>query len=761
MPRVVQGLQNFASGELSPRMRGRYDLPVYANGAERIENFIVETQGPARFRSGFKYLANTFENKPARLIPFVFNDEQSYIFELTEDRGRIYKDDGLVIDDANEFNISGITNGAPPIVTSSTAHGLSTGDEVLISGVGGMTELNGNSYKVTVLDSTNFGLTGINATGFGTYTSGGGAVPIPHFDHPYQEDELFEVRFAQQADTMYLVHRNHAPRKLQRTSNTVWTFNTFSRTADPFTGSDDYPGAVTFHEQRTWYAGTNNDPQKFWFSQSSDFDNMTTGSGDTDGFTGTLASKQTNVVHWIEANDEVLIFGANGGNKRLSGGDNGVTPTNKQILPLDFLGSAPIAPVIKDKRIVYVQQDLRKLRVIEFDFATDSYEPADLTKLADHITIGKIKELAYQDGRPDVIWAVKENGELVGLTYDPREKVFAWHRHSTGKDAGDKVLSVGVNPQVNNEDELWIVTERIIDGATTRMVEKLASEPVYPERLDYFTGEANKEADEERYQIALFEAQKRYFYVDGGLSYFGNGQTANFELDALSGNDITLASGFSIFSADDVGREIWEVEGRGQAKIISYTDPGEVQVDILSPFTTGTKIGAIWRFQAPQWYFTASKLSGLEHLEGRTVKVVTDGAIHPDRVVENGSIELDYQASVIHVGLGYSGAMLTMNLEAGGMNGPAHAKTKNVHKVDIRFYNSLGATYGEDSYNVFPVNFRSTNSTLNRAPVLFTGIKEFKWPGSHSKNKQLLIRQDQPLPCTIQFIGVNMTTGDS
>lgn len=757
MVRVVKGVQNFAAGELSPRMRGRYDLPLYQNGSERLENFIVETQGPARYRTGFKYVTNTYQDKLARLIPFVFNDEQSYIFELTNERGRIISNGGLIIGTITG-SITAITNAASAIVTSAS-HGLTTGDEVFITEVEGMTELNNNYYTVTVLDPNSFSLN-VNSTGFGTYTSGGTFVDIPYFDHPYLEAELFEVRFAQQADTMYLVHRNHEPRKLQRVSNTEWNVNTFTRTADPFTGPDDYPGAVTFFEQRTWYAGTNNEPQSFWFSQSSNFDNLTTGSGATDGFKGTLASKQTNVVHWIEANDELLIFGSNGGNKKLSGGSGGVSPTNITILPQDFLGAAAIAPVIKDKRIIFAQQDLRKIRVIEFDFETDSFEPADLTKLADQITLGDVKELAYQDGRPDVVWAVKEDGDLVGLTYDPREKVFGWHRHKTGREQGDKFLSIEVDPQVSSEDILYACIEREIDGTTRRMVESLAPVAEIPEAIQFFTGEGNKESDLETFKFALLEAQKEYFHVDSGLTFRGDDQGSYVDLAALTGDDITLTSGDPIFSASSVGREIWQKNGPGRAEIIAFTNTNEVQVRILVDFTGGTFLDPVTRYQAGEYFFTAGIVSGLQHLEGREVAVVTDGAIHPNRTVSNGSISLDYQASVVHVGLSYTGTIKSMNLEAGGMNGPAHGKQKNIHKIDIRFYNTLGASYGEDIYNMSQISFRSTNSFTNSPPELFSGIAEYKFLSSSSKEKNLIMRQDQPLPCTIQYVGVSMTTGD-
>jgi|ERR1700722_3764102 len=68
--------------------------------------------------------------------------------------------------------ITAATNANPCQITSAV-HNLSTGNQIIISGVGGMTQLNGNTYTITVVDANNFTLNGINSTAFGAYTSGG------------------------------------------------------------------------------------------------------------------------------------------------------------------------------------------------------------------------------------------------------------------------------------------------------------------------------------------------------------------------------------------------------------------------------------------------------------------------------------------------------------------------------------------------------------------------------------------------------------
>ncbi len=748
MPRVTQGIQNFASGELSPRMRGRYDIPLYFNGAERIENFIVEAQGPARYRTGFRYVESTYKNNPAVLIPFVFNDEQSYILEFTEGRGRIFKDEGLVLGD--DLTVSSIVAFAP-LQLSISSHGLSVGDEVYLWGFDS-DEIDGNYATVTSVPSASQIVLDFDIPS-DTYTMGYATI-VPHFTHPFLTSELFEIRYAQQADTMYMVHRNHAPRKLTRSDHDAWACATFTRTNDPFTGAGKYPGSVTFFEQRTWYAGTNDDPQKFWCSQSSNYDNFTENSPvlDTDAFNATLATKQTNVVRWIEGNDDLIVFGANGGNIKLSGSSGAFTPTNFQAKPLDYFGSAAISPIIKDNRIIYCQQDLRKIRAIEYNYDMDSYTPADLTKIADHISVGNIKQMAYQDGRPDVVWAIKENGDLVGLTYDPNEAITGWHRHSTGVEFNDEFYAISVMPQISLVDQLWAVNKRVVDSETKYYVEFMEGAPDYPERGDYYTGDDL--ADEQSYLYALWETQKHSFHLDSGLTYNGSAlELGDMTLAALTGDDITLTSTDSSFVSSMEGREIWAKGAPGRAVIKSIDSSSTATVEITQDFIESSLVDG-------NYYLTATSLSGLNHLEGREVSIVTDGAVHPVQTVSDGSVSLNYAATVIHVGLTFNGFIKSMNLEAGGANGPAHGKTKNVHKIDIRLLNTVGVSIGEDPYKMNDLLFRNTNSLISVAPLLQSGIKEVKFSGTHGKDKHVLIRQSSPLPCTIQFIGVNLNTGD-
>lgn len=75
--------------------------------------------------------------------------------------------------------ISGVTQADPAVVTVSSTSTLSNNDIVYISGITGMTEINGNHYQITVINSTTFSLQDmdngddINSTGYSAYSTGG------------------------------------------------------------------------------------------------------------------------------------------------------------------------------------------------------------------------------------------------------------------------------------------------------------------------------------------------------------------------------------------------------------------------------------------------------------------------------------------------------------------------------------------------------------------------------------------------------------
>lgn len=230
--RMTTQQYSFAAGELSPRLHGRTDLQKYASGAELIENFIVRPEGGLMRRHGTRFAGETRDSsRRSRLIPFVFSTVQAYMLEFGHGTLRIWKDAAPVVSNSRPVIAVAALN---PARVTAFAHDFANGDRVLIGGLRGMGELNNREFTVANADTDSFELSGVDATLFSAYRSGGTVSRIYEIASPFTEDELETIAFAQSADVLYLVHPAHAPRTLTRTGHASWTMSTVPLDRGPF-----------------------------------------------------------------------------------------------------------------------------------------------------------------------------------------------------------------------------------------------------------------------------------------------------------------------------------------------------------------------------------------------------------------------------------------------------------------------------------------------------------------------------------------------
>jgi hypothetical protein len=534
MARSAPAFSSFTAGEVSPRMEGRVTLETYREGLADMTNLLVMPQGGVTRRPGTEYLGEIKNSaQSARLIPFQFKTTDTYILEFGDQVMRVFRN-GLQVIDASDKTITGVTQADPGVITSNS-HGFSNGDEIYIDSVAGMTELNGRNYRVANATTNTFTLTNlfgdaIDTTDFTAYTSGGTATEIYNIATPYAVADLPTLRFVQSADTMFIVHPSYAIRTLTRSADNNWTFATptITGTPDPAlnTGTDDYPSVVTFFEQRLVYGATNNNPQTLWFSKNGDYSNFTAGTGADDALIYTIASNQVNAIRYLSAT-RVLTIGTTGGEYVLTATSDGpITPTTTLIRKYSNYGSAAIEPVQVADVTLFVQRGGRKVREFRYvgDINVAAYQAPDITIVAEHITAGGLSAFAYQQEPDGVIWAVRADGSLIGVTYRREEEVVAWHKHVIGGefDGGQAIVeSIATLPSDTGEDELYMIVKRTINGVTKRYVELM--------RPFDFGG-----------------VTTGAFFVDSGLRYDGSAIGSLKGLYHLEGETVTvLANGAS------------------------------------------------------------------------------------------------------------------------------------------------------------------------------------------------------------------------
>jgi hypothetical protein len=606
-----------------------------------------------------------------------------------------------------------------------------------------MTQVNGVTFKVANQTTNTFELqtvngTNINSTAYTAYSSAGDANRIYQISTPYLEAELFDIKFAQSADVMYIVHPNHETNKLSRTGHTSWSLNevvftdgpylapnttaiiltpsatsgsgititastnafvstdvnrlvSFSNgyaritafnsatnvTADveddfdnttattdwklgAFSDTTGHPSCVSFFEQRLVFAGTISEPQTLYFSKAGDYENMTAGTNADDAMVYTIASNQVNAIRYMKA-VRTLVVGTTGGEFTVSadGTDAAVTPTNVTIKRQSSFGAANVDAIPAGNAILFLQKAKRKIRELQYNFDSDGYQAADLCILNDTVTKSGINEMVFQQEPDSIIWCVRDDGVLAGLTYQRSENVVAWHRHIFGGSFGSGNAVCETAATISGtltEDELWVIVKRTINGSTKRYIECFSD-------FDFDETDATD-----------------FKFLDSHLSYSGASTTT---------------------------------------------------------------------------------LSGLSHLEGQTVSVLADGSVHANKTVSSGSITLDRAVTKACVGLPYNSVLQTMRIEGGAAEGTSQGKTKRISKVVLRLFETVGVKVGPSLTDLETVPFRTTSSALS-SPVdtLLAGDKEIEFRDDYNSDGFIFVKQDQPLPCSILAIYPTLVTSD-
>ena len=295
-------------------------------------------------------------------------------------------------------------------------------------------------------------------------------------------------------------------------ANTRWSLGAFG-------GSQGFPKAVGFYEQRLYFAGTTGQPQTIFGSVSADFENMTPGTLDDSAVNFTIASDKVNVIrHLLPARFlQVLTTSAE---FTLSGGTGAtpVTPTNVNVLRETTFGCSEVRPIRAGNSTILIQKGQEKVKEITFDLDTDGLLGIDLTILADHIPSGGLTDMVWQQEPELIVWFVHSDGRLVGLTYDRANAAIGWHDHSIG---GSGVVESITSIPSGAEDQVYVSVKRTIDGSTVRHVEFLKP-------------------------IEFGDDVADAFYVDSGLTYDGSATTTITGLNHLEGETVTiLADGAS------------------------------------------------------------------------------------------------------------------------------------------------------------------------------------------------------------------------
>lgn len=515
------------------------------------------------------------------------------------------------------------------------------------------------------------------------------------------------------------------------TASDDWQLGAYSNT----TG---FPRAVSFFEQRLIFAGSTSYPQTIWGSQSGIYENFDEGNAEAaDAFIYTIAANKVNAIRWLAPSKDLIVGTAGSEFKVSRPTGEPLQPDNINIQQQTTYGVYPLRPIQIGNLILFVQRQQRKVRQFYYRFEDDAYTAPDMTILAEHITDTGIKEVDYAQEPDAIYWAVRNDGVLLGMTFNREEDVVAWHRHEFGgsiKYTFDGASAVTTNTDdANNNGYITISSHGFSTG------DKVTYETGGGTAIDGL--EDSKEyyvyaRDANTIELALTYKQA----IDRTVIQLADGS-------GLSHSIASIAKTMSVASIPEGGEDqVWcIVKRRINGSIAQYVEYLDKTVN-----TDSTLIGVV--------NGDSSSLTSLDHLEGESSTILIGDAVYPKQTVTSGAITISLPSTTstktVEVGLGYTSTLKTLRVEAGGQTGTSQGRKKRYNEVMVRLLNTVGATINGDQ-----LPFRTSSTPMGQNIPEFTGDKRVTNLG-WDRDGQITVEQTQPLPMTILGITGTLVTSD-
>lgn len=745
-----------SAGELSEDMYGRYDVDKFGTGCKLMKNWIIMAQGGAFFRPGLRYVAMAGDSsKLVRLIPFEFSVVQAYVLEFGDQYMRVYRNGGQVLNSSQ--NIVSITLGNPTTIEI-TGHGYSNGAEFYIADGGGVAELEGRSFVIENATTDTFDLP-VDSTNYTAYSSGGSGATIYEIATPFTEDDLFDLYYSQTADVMTICHPSYKPRELSRTGHTSWTLatSTFAPSISAPTG-----------ESAAWTgSGSPSVSQNYKVTAVKE-----------DNFEESLPSGAANVTvdtdaNWI-AGEYVTISWSS------------VTDAVKYNIYKEkagtygYIGSSESTSFIDDKIAPDVSNTPPRARD-PFNAAGDYPSTVNFYK--------QRRVFGGTDNNPDTI-------------YMSRSGVYSNMSVSIPNKDDDAITFAIASGQVNTIRHL--IPFRELLAMTLGAEWKISSDgALTPTSVDAVEETAYGNAS-----VPPIKIGNTAIFVDR-FSRSVRDYTFTFEADGYDGNDLTVLSKHLFKDAEIVDwcyanspdRLIWAVLSDGTLASLTYMREhrvwgwarhetnGFVESVCAIPNPTKRKDEVYFLVKRTigeddirfieyledyidtdtDFYFldcgvtydgaAIDTMTGLWHLEGRTVRILADGNVLPDTVVENGEVPLNGEYSVVHAGLSYEGELQPMHTESDqGYYGATKGDPKEINMLYVEIVRTRGLKGGQSPDDeilseMLPVG---QDGDLSNPLLTASGIVELPCQAAYNQNYVApYIKQEYPLPAKVLTITPN------
>lgn len=489
---------------------------------------------------------------------------------------------------------------------------------------------------------------------------------------------------------------------------------------------DEYPNAVAFSAGRLWTARR----RRIFSSESDDYFSFLAGTNANNAIDITLRSKSSEGVRWMRHLDFLCVGTRNEEYVlRPATVAEPIGPGNIEPALMSEEGGALIEAVVGGDSILFVHRSLRRL----FQFAHNpraltesSFVAIDLNRLNSDAVKDGILNVAIQQEPERRIYVITKSGIAKTALFRREEEIVAW---STFRSEAGFIEDVCVFPE-NDVDAVYFIVRRRIGGNYVRMIERLGNELTINDE-DLVHLDSMLETDIERPDAILtfdeWEAQQT----------------------------VTVMASESVFTALHENQILWADKGR--IRLDTYVGPFEMTGTILNSMAgeqDPDDEDAILPVAVPplQWGIApqVTSVTGLDHLEGETVRIWADKANFGTAVVTGGAVSLPQAASRVFVGLRVISRWMGLKLAFAAQKGTAVNQIKQVsHLGFVLTRTSDGVKFGQNFKRMKALVTQSSSPVIEAGVPYFTGERHESFNGFSTTDPRLSLKADTPGPATI------------
>ena len=743
---------SFSAGIISTELFSRIDFAKLASGVKQCENWEIRPAGGAAYRTGTKFIAevkNSASN--VNMIEFSESKDKGYALEFGNNYIRFYKDGEQLKSGGNPVEVATTYTGTeiadikyaqyknqmflvhpnhkPAILTRNSDTSWSLTDMVFNPSVSSVTSV--SIQKLTAKD----------AGSVVDYDDWQYAVSIENTDGneglaTKSNKITSDVDLANQNIKVTVTIPSNVPTgsklifyrifrgefffvyKMSVTQGTTtyelkdigFQADTTRAIKEQFKGfdSNNYPAAVGFWNQRLIFANTPKKPNAIYGSCVGVFDDFTNTvlNNSDEAFELELNSGTTDEITDLVPMDDLIIMTQSKIWRVV-----GTSPSNMQAYIESYSGSSGIRPYVYKKSILYIDSSYNTVSNFIYSYELNGYVGQNLDTLCRDLMDGHtLESVSFRNTPYGILYAVRNDGVLLALTYLKEENIYAWHKHTTD---GQFLNVCSVDKQLY--DQVYVIVQR----------------------------------GDKKY-VELF---MDHINVDQGID-------ESWHLDCAS-RHVETTPYYAWESEDET--IIYTGSATPSAGDTVYSDLMQTSIGTVTSYADGIVTFddvEYDRYSDADGHKQVESVTGLSRFNGRKVSVMADGNEYENVSVTNGTIDLERPASNILVGLPYIGILEPIPVDIKFQNsGTTVGLNRRIGKATIRYFRTRGLWYGtamKKLYQIKPYVYEDIGENI----PLETNVLNVEVSDTYKTESSFMIVQKSPFPALVQSITMGMNYGE-